>query len=86
MELHELTQLIDEQYYSIGIRSGHEAMANLLDDLISRRLDQTLIDYGFDPNASTYSKVLWTVSSMWLSQGKMWQSVEEHYKWSRSLR
>lgn len=86
LSFHELVELLEGEYYSIGIKSGHEALANLLDDLSSHRLDDTLIEWGMEPTPDFYARILWNVGRSLMSAGKMWQSVEDYHKWQAHLR
>jgi len=44
--IHDIVDLLDSEYYSIGITSGHEALGNLLEDFFDGRLDDFLEEQG----------------------------------------
>jgi hypothetical protein len=82
---HEIVELFDEHYYSIGVRSGHEALANLLDDYFSGNLNSNLEEYGISDDEFRQVTFFRFVKNL-LSEGKMFQSHEEYHNWLKLLR
>lgn len=80
-----LLSLLDEHYYSIGVRSGCEALAEITDDIVSGRLDQNFIEWEIDP-MEFRAIVFFALARKWFSEGKMYQSHEEWRNWTATLR
>ena len=45
-DIKEITDVLFEHYYSIGIKDGVEAVGNLIDDYLNGYLDDNLIEWG----------------------------------------
>ena len=85
IKLNELLSLLDENYYSIGVRSGCEALAEVTDDFISGRLNGNLADWGISA-LEFKGVVFFALARKWFSEGKMYQSHEEWCNWQKTLR
>lgn len=77
-KLASVVDVLDNEYYSIGVSSGHEALATLLDDHLYGRLDDFLGGWGITDNEFRCS-VFFTLVSRWIVQGKMHQP---HAEWA----
>lgn len=84
-EIYEIVELLDDEYYSLGTPSGHEATATLLDDFFSGRLDDFLIEQGSSKH-EFHTTIFWVLTKKWISEGKMWQSQDKWYELQREYR
>jgi hypothetical protein len=83
--IHEIVDLLDSEYYSIGITSGHEALANLLDDFFSGRLDSFLEEQQCSKHIF-HKLIFWVLAKKWITEGKMWQDQRKWYELQREYR
>jgi hypothetical protein len=83
--VHEMVDLLDSEYYSIGITSGHEALANVLDDFFSGRLDSFLEEQGSSKH-EFHKLTFWVLAKKWIAEGKMWQDQRKWYELQREYR
>jgi len=80
--IHDIVDLLDNEYYSMGITSGHEALANLLDDFFSGRLDDFLIEQESSKH-EFHKLIFWVLAKKWIEEGKMWQDQQKWYELRR---
>jgi len=73
----DTADILDEEYYSIGIDSGHEALGNLLDDWFAGRLDEFLHENSV--HAEDFPELLLSIAKNWNDNGKMWKSHSDFY-------
>jgi hypothetical protein len=83
--IHSIVDLLDSEYYSLGIQSGHEAIANLLDDFFSGGLDDFLIEQGSSKH-EFHKTIFWVLAKKWIAEGKMWQTQAKWYELQREYR
>jgi hypothetical protein len=83
--IHDIVDLLDEEYYSIGVQSGHDAIATLLDDFFSDRLDEFLITQGSSKH-EFHKIIFWVIAKKWIVEGKMWQAQDKWYELQRENR
>ena len=81
--IHEIVDILDEEYYSIGIVSGHEALANLLSDFFDGHLDNFLEEQGSSKH-EFHKIIFWVLAKKWIVEGKMWQSQQHYYAQKRA--
>jgi hypothetical protein len=74
----EIVYILESEYYSIGIESGHEALANLLDDFFNHRLDENFIEWGTSRH-EFHETIFWFLAKKLFDEGKMWQSHHDFY-------
>jgi hypothetical protein len=84
-EIYDIVEILDSEYYSIGITSGHEALANVLDDFFSGRLDGFLEEQGTTKH-EFHERLFWVLSKKWISEGKMWQDQKVWYELQKNYR
>ena len=77
--IHDIVDLLDNEYYSMGITSGHEALANLLDDFFSGKLDDFLIEQESSKH-EFHKLIFWVLAKKWIEEGKMWQDQQKWYE------
>jgi hypothetical protein len=80
--IHDIVDLLDNEYYSMGITSGHEALANLLDDFFSGKLDDFLIEQESSKH-EFHKLIFWVLAKKWIEEGKMWQDQQKWYELRR---
>jgi hypothetical protein len=80
--IHEIVDILDEEYYSIGIVSGHEALANLLSDFFDGHLDNFLEEQGSSKH-EFHKIIFWVIAKKWIVEGKMWQAQDKWYELQR---
>ena len=68
--IHDIVDLLDNEYYSMGITSGHEALANLLDDFFSGKLDDFLIEQESSKH-EFHKLIFWVLAKKWIDEGKI---------------
>ena len=84
-DIYDIVEILDSEYYSMGITSGHEALANVLDDLLSGRLDGFLEEQGTSKH-EFHKTIFWVLSKKWISEGKMWQDQKVWYELQKNYR
>lgn len=77
--IHDIVDLLDSEYYSLGVPSGHNAIATLLDDFFSGRLDDFLVEQGSSKH-EFHKIIFWVLAKKWVEEGKMWQAQDKWYK------
>lgn len=75
----EIVDIIDENYYSMGMSSGHEALAVLISDFFDGHLDENLEEWGVTKH-NFHTDIFWFVAKKWLDEKKMFQSHQHFYK------
>lgn len=81
LSLTEMVELLDEEYYSIGIESGHEALGNLMEDFMAGRLDQNLAEWGC--SKAVFPNIFFAFAKSLHASGKIWKSHQEYYSYPR---
>lgn len=76
--IHEIVDILDGEYYSIGIVSGHEALANVLSDFFDGHLDNFLEEQGSSKH-EFHTIIFWVLSKKWIAEGKMWTPQHHYY-------
>lgn len=84
-EIYDLVEILDGEYYSIGVSSGHEAIATLLDDFFSDRLDGFLEEQGATKH-EFHKVIFWVLAKKWIHEGKMWEAQDKWYELQREYR
>jgi len=77
----EVIDILDKEYYSLGIESGIEALGNLLDDLYNHRFDQHLEEWGITSEELSFIIPLLFIKLQ--NEGKMYKSAADWYYGSR---
>ena len=77
-DMKEILDVLEDEYYSIGITSGHEAIGNLLEDFFNGRLDDNLTEWGTSKH-EFHTEIFWFLAKRWFDDGKLWKSVDEFY-------
>ena len=77
LSLSEIVEICDDEYYSIGIGSGHEALGNIMEDFMAGRLDQNLTEWGC--SRVLFPNIFFAFAKSLHSSGKIWKSHEEYY-------
>lgn len=72
-EITEVLDILDGEYYSLGISSGHEALANLIGDFLDGFLDTTLEEWGVSRH-EFHSTIFWLLAKRFLDDKRMWES------------
>lgn len=80
--IHDIVDLLDSEYYSLGVPSGHNAIATLLDDFFSGRLDDFLVEQGSSKH-EFHKLIFWVLAKKWFEEGKMWQAQDKWYELQR---
>lgn len=80
--IHDIVDLLDSEYYSLGVPSGHDAIATLLDDFFSGRLDDFLVEQGSSKH-EFHKLIFWVLAKKWVEEGKMWQAQDKWYELRR---
>ena len=80
--IHDIVDLLDSEYYSLGVPSGHDAIATLLDDFFSGRLDDFLVEQGSSKH-EFHKLIFWVLANKWVEEGKMWQAQDKWYELRR---
>lgn len=76
--IHDMVDILDGEYYSIGVSTGHEALANMLSDFLDGHLDGFLHDNH--SNHHEFSNIVfWVIAKKWLAEKKMWQAHHHYY-------
>jgi hypothetical protein len=83
--IHDIVDLLDEEYYSLGVQSGHDAIATLLDDFFSGKLDEFLVEQESSKH-EFHKTIFWVLAKKWISEGKMWQAQDKWYELQREYR
>jgi hypothetical protein len=83
--IYDIVEILDSEYYSMGITSGHEALANVLDDFLSGRLDGFLEEQGTNKH-EFHKTIFWVLSKKWITEGKMWQDQKVWYELQKNYR
>ena len=78
VQVKEIVDTLDREYYSIGITSGHEALANVVSDFLDGYMDETLKEWNL--SRKEFQKVIyWNLAKHFIFTKKMWKSHEEWY-------
>lgn len=80
--IHDIVDILDSEYYSIGISSGHEALANLISDFYDGHLDDFLTEQGSSKH-EFHKIIFWVIAKKWIVEKKMWQSQQHYYAHNR---
>lgn len=84
-EIYDIVELLDDEYYSLGTPSGHDALATLLDDFFADRLNDFLEEQGASKH-EFHKVIFWVLAKKWIHEGKMWQAQDKWYELQRDYR
>jgi hypothetical protein len=84
-DTYDIVEILDSEYYSMGITSGHEALANVLDDFFAGNLDGFLEEQGTTKH-EFHKTIFWVLAKKWISEGKMWQDQQKWYELQKEYR
>lgn len=73
----EIMDIIDEHYYSLGIMSGHEAIASVILEFENHQFDENLLDWEI--TRSEFREIVFMLTKRWQENGKLWLSHEEYW-------
>lgn len=76
--IHDIVDILDGEYYSLGISSGHEALGNLLEDFFDGRLDDFLEEQGSSKH-EFHKIIFYVLAKKFVVEGKMWKSQHDYY-------
>lgn len=83
LDTDEILDILETEYYSLGITSGHEALANLLSDFFDGFLDSTLEEWGTTKH-EFHTTLFWLLAKRFIDEKKMWQSHQHYYARKRA--
>lgn len=75
----EIADILISEYYSLGVESGHEALASLLTDFYEGRLIETFHDWGVTSEMFR-NEIFWRVSYWMYSEGVMFTTQHDYYQ------
>jgi hypothetical protein len=84
-EIYDIVDILDTEYYSLGVTSGHEALASVLDDFFSGRLDDFLENQETTKH-DFHKTIFWVLAKKWITEGKMWQDQKVWYELQKEYR
>ena len=73
----DFVEVVADDYYSIGIESGHEALGNLSTDLFLGRLDESLAEFGTPSELAP--QLFWQVMLKYAEAKKIYVPVSQFY-------
>lgn len=82
-ETNEIVDALENEYYSLGVSSGHEALANLLADFFDGFLEPTLEEWGTSKH-EFHTTLFWLLAKRFMDSRKMWQSHQDYYAQKRA--
>ena len=78
-DITEVMDILESEYYSLGITSGHEALANLISDFLDGHLDETFAEWGVSKH-QFHAEIFWFLAKRMIDEKKMWQSYQHYHK------
>ncbi len=74
----DIINILTENYYSLGVESGHEALANILTEFWNNQFEENLSDWKI--GEWDFMVIVWELAKRWNDEGRMWTSHEEFYQ------
>ena len=74
----DIMDILSENYYSLGVESGHEALANILTEFWNNQFEENFSDWGI--GEWDFMVIVFALAKKWSDEGKLWTSHEEFYR------
>lgn len=73
----EILDILDSEFFSLGVQSGHNAYAYFIDTYLSGAMDSTLEEWGV--THGEFPQLAFDLAKKWIDETKMWKSHEDFY-------
>lgn len=79
----EFVQIVSNEYHTLGVATGHEALGNLVDDLARGFLNDALLEFG-SPEELT-PMLLWKVAKVYFDENKLYLPIDQLNGYARFI-